>query len=86
MIPTSPAQQNAGLQETIQDRGIEAPDARSLARAVTPEDAAYFASAPERVQVVGGILFEEWAGAIVGAVGIPVATYLLLRAVDIYGD
>ena len=88
VIPTSPgaADDRAALERALTDRGVAAIDARAVASTVNAPDAAYFAAAPERVQLVGGLLFEEWAGAAIAAVGIPVATYLLLRAVDIYGD
>lgn len=87
VIPTSNAAgDRAALERTLADRGVAPIDARALASTVNGSDAAYFAAAPERVQLVGGLLFEEWAGAAIAAVGVPVATYLLLRAVDIYGD
>lgn len=88
VIPTSAAApaERAALERTLADRGLPPIDARALASGVSASDAAYFADAPERVQLVGGLLFEEWASAAIAAVGVPVATYLILRATDIYGD
>ena len=76
----------AGVARALQERGFDANHARALAGHVSPADADYFNAAPERVQMVSGILFEEWLGAAVAALGVPLATYFLLRAADIYGD
>jgi hypothetical protein len=82
----APAAPRAELAKTLQERGLAAAEARMLAERVGPEDAAWFAQDPQRVQAVGGLLFEEWAGAALAAVGIPLAVYVLLRGSDIYGD
>lgn len=87
VIPAAPqAGPKPALEQTLVERGIAAPEARSMASAASSEDAAWFEDNPERVQAVGGLLFEEWMGAAIAVVGIPLATYILLRGVDIFGD
>jgi hypothetical protein len=88
VIPTAPdaRAEKAAVERTLLRRGLEGPEARALAGALGAEDAAYFARSPERVQSVGGLLFEEWAESALALVGIPVVAYLIMRAAKVYGD
>lgn len=74
------------VQGAMVERGIDGDDAVRLASQMTPDDAAYFSGRPERVQMVSGIMFEEWVGAAILVVGIPLGIAGTLAAIRIYGD
>lgn len=88
VIPSKakPKGDRAQVQGAMVDRGVAEGEARTLVSQMTPDDAAYFGGSPDRVQMVSGILFEEWIGAAILVVGIPLGIYGTMAAIRTYGN
>lgn len=66
--------------------GVEGDRRSASLSGLSAADAAYFAAAPERVQVVSGLTFDHWAGALALVVGLPAIAFLSARIINIFGD
>jgi hypothetical protein len=69
VIPTRRGERNTAAEEKVKARleqlGVATPDADRQVRGLTPQETAYFAESPERIQVASGLYWYEWVGGLI---------------------
>ena len=84
VIPTRRIERNPAAEQKVKARleqlGVPAPEALRQVNDLSPQDTAYFADHPERIQMAAGLYWYEWLGGLAFAAAI--AIVLIVR---IYG-
>jgi hypothetical protein len=66
VIPTRRIERNPEAEQKVKARleqlGVPSPEAQRQVNDLSPQDTAYFAQNPERVQVAAGLYWYEWVG------------------------
>ena len=84
VIPTRRVERNAAAEQKVKARleqlGVAPQEADRQVSDLSPQDAAYFAQNPDRVQAAAGLYWYEWLGGL--AFAAVVAAVILIR---VYG-
>lgn len=84
VIPSRRAEKNGAAEQALQARlqqvGMSEVEARRQIDDLTPQETAFFASSPERVQVAGSLYWYEW----MGGVAVLVAATITYIALDVH--
>src|SRR6185503_9605518 len=69
VIPTRRIERNPAAEQKVKARleqlGVPGPEALRQVNDLSPQDTAYFAENPERVQMAAGLYWYEWLGGLV---------------------
>ena len=84
VIPTRRVERNAAAEQKVKARleqlGVSSQEALRQVNDLSPQDAAYFAQNPERVQMAGSLYWYEWIGGL--AFAVVIGAIIIIR---IYG-
>ena len=82
VIPTRRIERNPAAEQKVKARleqlGVSSQEALRQVNALSPQDAAYFAENPGRVQVAAGLYWYEWIGGL--AFAVIIAAFIIIRA------